>query len=57
MNLKFPNYFKNNNNTPIFYITNCGSNVFKSSRDFSIYFDELKNIKDYDNYFFVEFVE
>ena len=46
MNLKFPNYFKNNNNTPIFY-----------SRDFSIYFDELKNIKDYDNYFFVEFVE
>ena len=57
MNLKFPNYFKNNNNTPIFYITNCESNVFKSSRDFSIYFDELKNIKDYDNYFFVEFVE
>ena len=56
MNLKFPNYFKNNNNTPIFYITNCESNVFKSSRDFSIYFDELKNIKDYDNYFFVEFV-
>ena len=41
----------------IFYITNCESNVFKSSRDFSIYFDELKNIKDYDNYFFVEFVE
>ena len=57
MNLKFPNYLKKNNNTPIFYITNCESNVFKSSRDFSINFDELEYIEDYNNYFFVEFVE
>ena len=57
MNLKFPNYYKNNNNTPIFYITHCESNVFKSSRDFSINFDELEHIEDYSNYFFVEFVE
>lgn len=57
MNLKFPNYFKSNNNTPIFYITRCENRVFKSSRDFSITFDELKHIENYDNYYFVEFVE
>ncbi len=57
MNLKFPNYYKNNNNTPIFYITHCESNVFKSARDVSINFDELENIKNYDDYFFIEFVE
>ena len=57
MNLKFPNYYKKNNNVPIFYITNCESNVFKSSRDFSITFDELKYIEDYNNYYFIEFVE
>ncbi len=57
MNLKFPNYYKKNNNVPIFYITNCESNVFKSSRDFSITFNELKDIEDYNNYYFIEFVE
>ncbi len=57
MNLKFPNHYKANNNTPIFYVTHCESNVFKSSRDFSINFDELEHIEDYSNYFFVEFVE
>ena len=57
MNLKFPNYFKFNNNTPIFYVTHCKSNMFRSSRDFSINFDELEHIEDYSNYFFVEFVE
>ena len=57
MNLKFPNYYKKNNNVPIFYITNCESNVLNSSRDFSITFDELKDIEDYNNYYFIEFVE
>ncbi len=57
MNLKFPNYYKKNNNLPIFYITNCESNVLNSSRDFSITFDELKDIEDYNNYYFIEFVE
>jgi len=57
MNLKFPNYFKTNNNEPIFYITHCKSSVFKSSRDFSITFDKLEHIKNYDNYYFIEFVE
>ncbi len=57
MDLKFQNYFKKNNNTPIFYITYCESNVFKSNRDFSMKFDELEHIEEYDNYFFVEFIE
>ncbi len=57
MNLKFPNYYKNNNNIPIFYITHCESSLFKSSRDFSITFDKLEDIEDYNNYYFIEFVE
>lgn len=57
MNLKFPNHFKKNNNTPIFYITHCENSVFKSSRNFSINFNELEHIENYDNYFFIEFVE
>lgn len=57
MNLKFPNHYKENNNVPILYITDCESNVFKSSVNFSITFDELKDIEDYNNYYFIEFVE
>lgn len=57
MNLKFPKHYTNRGNTPIFYITDCTSNVFTSSRDFSITFNELTNIEDYHNYYFVEFVE
>ncbi len=57
MNLKFPNHYKNSDNTPIFYITHCESNVFKSSREFSITFNELAKIEDYSNYYFIEFIE
>ena len=57
MNLKFPKHYASRGNTPIFYITNCTSNVFTSSRNFSITFNELTNIEDYHNYYFVEFVE
>lgn len=57
MNLKFTYYFKNNDHRPIFYITHCKSNVFKSSRDFSITFDKLEHIESYDHYYFIEFVE
>lgn len=57
MNLKFPNHYKNNDNTPIFYITHCESNVFKSSREFSLTFNELAKIEDYSNYYFIEFIE
>ena len=57
INLKFPNHYKNNNNTPIFYITHCASSVFESSRDFTVTFNELTKIEDYSNYYFIEFVE
>ena len=57
MNLKFPNHYKSIKNKPIFYITHCESNVFKSSRDFSLTFDELAPIEDHTNYYFIEFVE
>ncbi len=57
MNLKFPNHYKNNDNTPIFYITQDESNVFKSSREFSLTFKELSKVEDYSNYYFIEFVE
>ena len=57
INLKFPNHYKNNNNTPIFYITHCASSVFESSKDFTVTFNELTKIEDYSNYYFIEFVE
>lgn len=57
MNLEFANDFKNNNNTPIFYITYCESSIFKSSRDFSTIFDQLEHIENYDNYYYIEFIE
>ncbi len=57
MNLKFPNHYKNNDNKPIFYITKCEGSVFKSNRDFSLSFNELANVDDYSNYYFIEFIE
>lgn len=57
MNLKFSNHYDSCNNVPIFYITHCKGNIFKSSRDFSLEFNELNGIDDYNNYYFVEFVE
>lgn len=46
LDLKFPNHYKNRDNIPIFHITYCESSVFKSSRYFSIKFNEFKGIKD-----------
>ncbi len=57
MNLKFSNHYDSCNNVPILYITHCKGNIFKSSRDFSLEFNELNGIDDYNNYYFVEFVE
>ena len=57
MNLRFPNHYENRDNTPIFYITHCESSVFKSSRQFSVTFNELTKIEDYSNYYFIEFIE
>lgn len=41
---------------PFAYITKCEGNVFKSSRDFVLEFDELKEIADFSNYYFIEFI-
>jgi len=57
MSLKFPKHYKNRNNKPIFYITNCKSSTFESQRHFSISFNELIEVKDYSDYYFIEFVE
>ena len=57
MNLKFQNHYKSIDNKPIFYVTNCKNSVFESSRNFSLTFNELKKVKDYSNYYFIEFIE
>lgn len=57
MNLKFYNHYESCNNIPIFYITHCKSNIFESSLSFSLEFNELNGITDYNNYYFIEFVE
>lgn len=57
MNLKFSNHYDSCNNIPIFYITHCEGKIFKSSRSFSLEFNELNEIEDYNNYYFIEFVE
>lgn len=57
MNLKFSNHYESCNNIPIFYVTHCEGKIFKSSRNFSLEFNELNGIDDYNNYYFIEFVE
>ena len=56
-NLKFPKHYESRNNIPIFYITHCKSSTFRSQRDFSISFKELKGMEDYRDYYFIEFIE
>lgn len=46
-----------NSDTPICNITHCENKVFKSSRSFTLTFDELTETEDYTNYYFIEFVE
>lgn len=57
MNLHFIKHYKNSDNIPIFYISHCESSTFQSPRDFILSFDELNEIIDYSNYYFIEFVE
>jgi len=57
MNIKFPNHYKTRNNMPIFHISRCEGNVFNSSREFSLHFNELTKVEDYSNYYFIEFIE
>ena len=55
-NLTFSSH-RINSDTPICYITHCESNIFKSERDFKLTFNELEEIQDYSNYYFIEFIK
>ncbi len=46
-----------NNDKPICYITHCGDSVFKSPREFTLKFDELEKVEDFNDYYFLEFIK
>ena len=55
-NLTLPRQDVNSNN-PICYITGCEGSVFRSSRNFYLEFDELEKVKDFNGYYFLEFIK
>ena len=55
-NLTFSSHILNSD-TPICYITHCESSVFQSDRAFTLEFDELKQVKDFNDYYFIEFIK
>ena len=46
-----------NSDKPICYITHCESSVFKSAREFTLKFDELEQVEDFNEYYFIEFIK
>ena len=48
---------KENSKLPFVYITKCESNIFESSRNFRLVFDDLEKIEDFSNYYFLEFIK
>lgn len=52
--INFPQYDKDN--MPIYFVTNCLSQTFKSAREFTLDFNELEENVDFSNYYFIEFV-
>ena len=48
---------KENSELPFVYITKCESNIFESSRNFRLIFDDLEKIEDFSNYYFLEFIK
>ena len=44
-------------NKPICYITLCKENIFKSDRKFELTFGELECVKEFDGYYFIEFIK
>lgn len=46
-----------NSGLPFVYITKYESNVFESDRNFRLIFDDLKNVEDFSNYYFIEFIK
>ena len=55
-NLTFSSHVVNSGK-PICYITQCENSVFKSSRAFTLKFDELEEVKDFNDYYFLEFIK
>ena len=54
--LRFSRHIENSS-TPICYITDCEDSIFKSERNFILEFDELKKVKDFTDYYFIEFIK
>ena len=46
-----------NSDKPICYVTHCSDSVFKSRREFTLKFDELEKVKDFNDYYFLEFIK
>ena len=44
-------------NKPICYITLCKENIFKSDRKFELTFDEFECVKEFDGYYYIEFIK
>ncbi len=55
-NLTFSSHIVNSDK-PICYITHCGDSVFKSPREFTLKFDELEKVEDFNDYYFLEFIK
>lgn len=57
LDMRFPGHFANSNEKPIFYVTQCEGSVFTSARQFTLTFEELDEVSDYCDYYFIEFIE
>ena len=55
-NLTFSSHIKNSDK-PICYITHCEDSVFTSDREFTLNFDELEQVEDFNDYYFIEFIK
>ena len=55
-NLTFSSHTMNRDK-PVCYITRCENSVFKSDREFTLEFDELEQVKDFNDYYFIEFIK
>ena len=55
-NLTFSSHIENSDK-PICYITRCEGSIFKSDRKFELNFDELEQVNEFDDYFFIEFIK
>lgn len=57
MSIEQLNKYLKNIDITNFYITYCENNIFESQRNFKLVFEELEKIKNFSNYYFIEFVK